>query len=138
MGAAVSTVYYNLKLRHPALDMPIIDYDLVLLVQPMLMLGISIGVIFNVILADWMVTILLLILFLCNYINLKLFNSKFYYSSLKKKILCLLFKIWCGVVVLCIGSHIYKSISEGSCSLEEGNASSQNGLILYLSWLIIL
>ncbi|XP_022137722.1 sulfite exporter TauE/SafE family protein 3-like isoform X2 [Momordica charantia] len=64
MGAAVSTVYYNLKLRHPALDMPIIDYDLVLLVQPMLMLGISIGVIFNVILADWMVTILLLILFL--------------------------------------------------------------------------
>ncbi|KAA3458007.1 Transmembrane protein TauE like protein [Gossypium australe] len=63
MGAATSTVYYNLKLRHPTLDMPIIDYDLALLIQPMLMLGISIGVAFNVIFADWMVTVLLIILF---------------------------------------------------------------------------
>ncbi|CAA2976598.1 sulfite exporter family 3-like [Olea europaea subsp. europaea] len=64
MGAAVSTVYYNLKLRHPTLDMPIIDYDLAVLIQPMLMLGISIGVAFNVIFADWMVTVLLIILFI--------------------------------------------------------------------------
>ncbi|WOL09315.1 hypothetical protein Cni_G18068 [Canna indica] len=64
MGAAGSTVWYNLKLRHPTLDMPIIDYDLALLFQPMLMLGISIGVIFNVIFADWMVTILLIVLFI--------------------------------------------------------------------------
>ncbi|XP_027331914.1 sulfite exporter TauE/SafE family protein 3-like isoform X2 [Abrus precatorius] len=64
MGAALSTVYYNLKLRHPTLDMPIIDYDLALLIQPMLMLGISIGVAFNVVVADWMVTLLLLVLFL--------------------------------------------------------------------------
>ncbi|KAG7037591.1 Sulfite exporter TauE/SafE family protein 3 [Cucurbita argyrosperma subsp. argyrosperma] len=54
VGAAVSTVYFNLHLRHPTLDAPIIDYDLVLLVQPMLMLGISIGVIFNVIFPNWM------------------------------------------------------------------------------------
>ncbi|KAF8393376.1 hypothetical protein HHK36_021619 [Tetracentron sinense] len=64
MGAAASTVYYNLKLRHPTLDMPIIDYDLALLFQPMLMLGISIGVAFNVLFADWMVTVLLIILFI--------------------------------------------------------------------------
>ncbi|KAG8375544.1 hypothetical protein BUALT_Bualt10G0110800 [Buddleja alternifolia] len=64
MGAAVSTVYYNLKLRHPTLDMPIIDYDLAVLIQPMLMLGISIGVAFNVLFADWMVTVLLIILFI--------------------------------------------------------------------------
>lgn len=64
MGAAGSTVYYNLRLRHPTLDMPIIDYDLALLFQPMLMLGISIGVAFNVMFADWMVTILLIILFI--------------------------------------------------------------------------
>ncbi|KAK3212936.1 hypothetical protein Dsin_017642 [Dipteronia sinensis] len=61
-GAAVSTVYYNLKLRHPTLDMPIIDYDLVLIIQPILMLGISIGVALNVIFADWMVTVLLITL----------------------------------------------------------------------------
>ncbi|XP_010935066.1 sulfite exporter TauE/SafE family protein 3 [Elaeis guineensis] len=64
MGAAGSTVYYNLRLRHPTLDLPIIDYDLALLFQPMLMLGISIGVAFNVIFPDWMVTVLLIILFL--------------------------------------------------------------------------
>ncbi|XP_050231331.1 sulfite exporter TauE/SafE family protein 3-like isoform X2 [Mercurialis annua] len=63
-GAAASTVYYNLKLRHPTLDMPIIDYDLALLFQPVLVLGISIGVVFNVIFADWMITVLLIILFL--------------------------------------------------------------------------
>ncbi|XP_021897484.1 sulfite exporter TauE/SafE family protein 3-like [Carica papaya] len=64
MGAAGSTVYYNLRLRHPTLDMPLIDYDLALLFQPMLMLGISIGVAFNIIFADWMVTVLLIILFI--------------------------------------------------------------------------
>ncbi|KAJ4967168.1 hypothetical protein NE237_019017 [Protea cynaroides] len=64
MGAAASTVYYNLRLRHPTLDLPIIDYDLALLFQPMLMLGISIGVAFNVIFADWMVTVLLIVLFI--------------------------------------------------------------------------
>ncbi|KAL4368020.1 hypothetical protein GQ457_05G006560 [Hibiscus cannabinus] len=61
MGAAGSTVYYNLKLRHPTLEMPLIDYDLALLFQPMHMLGISIGVAFNVMFADWMVTVLLII-----------------------------------------------------------------------------
>lgn len=66
MGAAGSTVWYNLKLRHPTLDLPIIDYDLAMLFQPMLMLGISIGVAFNVIFADWMVTVLLIILFIGN------------------------------------------------------------------------
>ncbi|KAK6927400.1 Transmembrane protein TauE-like [Dillenia turbinata] len=64
MGAAGSTVFYNLRLRHPTLDMPIIDYDLALLFQPMLILGISIGVTLNVIFADWMVTVLLIVLFI--------------------------------------------------------------------------
>lgn len=63
MGAAGTTVYYNLKKRHPTLDLPMIDYDLVLLIQPMLMLGISIGVAFSVVFADWMLTVLLVILF---------------------------------------------------------------------------
>nr|DAD44657.1 TPA_asm: hypothetical protein HUJ06_002887 [Nelumbo nucifera] len=64
MGASASTVYCNLRLRHPTLDMPIIDYDLAMLFQPMLMLGISIGVAFNVIFANWMLTVLLIVLFL--------------------------------------------------------------------------
>ncbi|XP_074572187.1 sulfite exporter TauE/SafE family protein 3-like [Curcuma longa] len=64
MGAAGATVYYNLRFRHPTLDMPIIDFDLALLFQPMLMLGISIGIAFNVIFAEWMITMILIILFL--------------------------------------------------------------------------
>ncbi|KAH9609025.1 hypothetical protein KSS87_004033 [Heliosperma pusillum] len=85
MGAAGSTVYYNLRLRHPTLDMPIIDYDLAVLLQPMLMLGISIGVTFNVIFADWMVTVLLIILFLSNstlpiYID-QSFNERYRYME---------------------------------------------------------
>ncbi|RLM85873.1 hypothetical protein C2845_PM04G15040 [Panicum miliaceum] len=64
MGTCVSTVYYNLKLKHPSLDIPLIDYDLAMLIQPMLMLGVSIGVIFNVVFPDWLVTALLIILFL--------------------------------------------------------------------------
>ncbi|XP_015572821.2 sulfite exporter TauE/SafE family protein 3 isoform X1 [Ricinus communis] len=63
-GAAASTVYYNLKQRHPTLEMPVIDYDLALLIQPMLVLGVSIGVTFNVIFADWMITVLLIIIFI--------------------------------------------------------------------------
>ncbi|KAK7384923.1 hypothetical protein VNO78_30626 [Psophocarpus tetragonolobus] len=61
-GAAISAVFFCLKQKHPTLDEPVIDYDLMLLIQPMLLLGISIGVILSVIFADWMVTILLIIL----------------------------------------------------------------------------
>ncbi|RZC12767.1 sulfite exporter TauE/SafE family protein 3-like isoform X2 [Glycine soja] len=63
-GGAGATVFYNLKQRHPTLDMPVIDYDLALLFQPMLMLGISVGVAFNVIFPDWMLTALLIIVFI--------------------------------------------------------------------------
>ncbi|XP_026405717.1 sulfite exporter TauE/SafE family protein 3-like [Papaver somniferum] len=63
VGLTVSTVYYNLKRRHPTIDMPMIDYNLALLIQPMLMLGISIGVTCSVIFADWMLTVLLIIFF---------------------------------------------------------------------------
>ncbi|KAK9099147.1 hypothetical protein Syun_026192 [Stephania yunnanensis] len=58
MGDVGEIVYYNLKLRHPTLDLSIIIYDLALLIQPMLMLGISVGVAFNVIFADWMVYVI--------------------------------------------------------------------------------
>ncbi|RDX85882.1 Sulfite exporter TauE/SafE family protein 3, partial [Mucuna pruriens] len=61
-GAAISAVFFCLKQKHPSLDEPVIDYDVMLLIQPMLMLGISIGVILSVIFADWMLTVLLIIL----------------------------------------------------------------------------
>ncbi|KAM1077759.1 hypothetical protein ACFX2I_024904 [Malus domestica] len=63
-GTATSTVVYNLRRRHPTLELPIIDYDLALLFQPVLVLGISIGVSLNVVLSDWMITILLFVVLL--------------------------------------------------------------------------
>ncbi|XP_062023713.1 sulfite exporter TauE/SafE family protein 3-like isoform X1 [Rosa rugosa] len=60
-GTSTATVLYNLRRRHPTLELPIIDYDLALLFQPLLVLGISIGVSLNVVLSDWMITILLFV-----------------------------------------------------------------------------
>ncbi|XP_057415055.1 sulfite exporter TauE/SafE family protein 3-like [Lotus japonicus] len=70
-GGAGATVFYNLRQRHPTLDLPVIDYDLALLFQPMLMLGISIGVAFNVTFPEWMITTMLIILF--TVISIKVF-----------------------------------------------------------------
>ncbi|XP_028802243.1 sulfite exporter TauE/SafE family protein 3 isoform X2 [Neltuma alba] len=63
-GAGISTVYFNLKLRHPTFDIPLIDYNLVLLMLPIIMLGISIGVSLSVVFANWMITVLLIIIFI--------------------------------------------------------------------------
>ncbi|ERN01308.1 hypothetical protein AMTRI_Chr03g147120 [Amborella trichopoda] len=64
MGASTSSVWYNLRVPHPCRDVPIIDYDLALLFQPMLMLGITIGVSLSVVFPYWLITVLIIILFL--------------------------------------------------------------------------
>lgn len=88
MGGAAATVFYNLRQRHPTLDLPIIDYNLALLFQPMLVLGISIGVSFNVIFAEWMITVLLIIIFIGIYcLNCSLFSTSSSMTSLDLVIL---------------------------------------------------
>ncbi|KAF2307492.1 hypothetical protein GH714_029122 [Hevea brasiliensis] len=64
MGASASSVWYNLRVPHPTREVPIIDYDLALLFQPMLMLGITIGVALSVVFPYWLITVLIIILFL--------------------------------------------------------------------------
>ncbi|KAH9674925.1 Sulfite exporter TauE/SafE family protein 4 [Citrus sinensis] len=49
MGASASSVWYNLRVPHPTKDVPILDYDLALLFQPMLLLGITVGVALSVV-----------------------------------------------------------------------------------------
>ncbi|XP_031489322.1 sulfite exporter TauE/SafE family protein 4-like isoform X2 [Nymphaea colorata] len=63
MGASASSVWYNLTVPHPCRDVPILDYDLALLFQPMLMLGITIGVALSVVFPYWLITVLIIILF---------------------------------------------------------------------------
>ncbi|XP_058109662.1 sulfite exporter TauE/SafE family protein 4 isoform X2 [Magnolia sinica] len=64
MGASTSSVWYNLRVPHPSKNVPIIDYDLALIFQPMLMLGITIGVALSVVFPYWLITVLIIILFL--------------------------------------------------------------------------
>jgi hypothetical protein len=63
MGASASSVWYNLQVSHPTKEAPVIDYRLALLFQPMLMLGITIGVELSVIFPYWLITVLIIILF---------------------------------------------------------------------------
>ncbi|KAF9591722.1 hypothetical protein IFM89_006068 [Coptis chinensis] len=74
MGASASSVWYNLRVPHPTKQAPILDYDLALLFQPMLMLGITIGVSLSVVFPYWLITILIIILFLGLFIYSK-FNT---------------------------------------------------------------
>ncbi|KAI3447519.1 hypothetical protein Pfo_004184 [Paulownia fortunei] len=64
MGASASSVWYNLRVPHPCREVPIIDYDLALLFQPILMLGITFGVALSVVFPFWLITVLIIILFL--------------------------------------------------------------------------
>ncbi|KAM3341288.1 sulfite exporter TauE/SafE family protein 4 isoform X1 [Capsicum galapagoense] len=64
MGASASSVWYNLRVPHPCREAPILDYDLALLFQPMLMLGITIGVSLSVVFPYWLITVLIIILFM--------------------------------------------------------------------------
>jgi len=64
MGASASSVWFNLRVPHPTKEVPILDYDLALLFQPMLMLGITVGVALSVVFPYWLITVLIIILFI--------------------------------------------------------------------------
>ncbi|KAI4365630.1 hypothetical protein MLD38_021596 [Melastoma candidum] len=63
MAASMSSVWYNLTVRHPTKEIPILDYDLSLLFQPVLLVGITVGVSLSVIFPYWLITLLIIILF---------------------------------------------------------------------------
>lgn len=84
MGASASSVWYNLRVPHPTKQVPIIDYDLALLFQPMLMLGITIGVALSVVFPYWLITVLIIILFLSMYNDEKfIFSPTLFFVLLK-------------------------------------------------------
>ncbi|KAG2403096.1 Sulfite exporter TauE/SafE family protein [Vigna angularis] len=64
MGASASSVWFNVRVPHPTKEVPILDYDLALLFQPMLMLGITVGVALSVVFPYWLITVLIIILFI--------------------------------------------------------------------------
>jgi hypothetical protein len=64
-GGAITSFFYNLMLQHPTQKKPLIDYDICLLLEPALLLGIGAGVVLNVIFPSWIIVILLTILLTC-------------------------------------------------------------------------
>ncbi|KAF8766104.1 hypothetical protein HU200_007599 [Digitaria exilis] len=57
-GGAASNVLYNLACTGGGGGRKLIDYDIALLFQPCLLLGVSIGVVCNVMFPEWLITVL--------------------------------------------------------------------------------
>lgn len=58
-GGSLTAFLYNLRLQHPSLPRPLIDYSACLLLEPTLLLGVSMGVVANVVLPAWLIVTLL-------------------------------------------------------------------------------
>lgn len=84
MGASASSVWYNLRVPHPTKEVPILDYDLALLFQPMLMLGITVGVALSVVFPYWLITVLIIILFIGLSLHTKKKKEKNNYTVLEQ------------------------------------------------------
>ncbi|XP_051220639.1 sulfite exporter TauE/SafE family protein 2 [Lolium perenne] len=58
-GGTLSNVLYTLLVRGPGPDgQPLIDYDIAVVSQPCLLLGVSVGVVCNVMFPEWLITVL--------------------------------------------------------------------------------
>lgn len=64
-GGAIIGFFYNVRLQHPTLRKPLIDYNVALVLEPMLLLGISVGVLLNIVFPSWLITCALAALLLC-------------------------------------------------------------------------
>jgi uncharacterized membrane protein YfcA len=60
-GGAVTNNYFNVQKRHPDCNRPLIDYNICMVMEPVLLLGTIIGVFFNAISPGWLITILLVL-----------------------------------------------------------------------------
>lgn len=63
-GASVSNVAIAVFQKHPDADRPMIDYDVSLLMTPVVLAGGLVGVLFNVMFPNWLILTLLLLLLL--------------------------------------------------------------------------
>jgi len=59
---AVVNLFNNARSRHPTADRPLIDWDLILIMEPLTIAGALIGSLINVLLPAWVTTIILVVL----------------------------------------------------------------------------
>jgi hypothetical protein len=62
LGGTMASTYINISRRHPLADRPLIDWDLVLVMQPVVLIGVFLGTFFHQILADHALVVMLVIL----------------------------------------------------------------------------
>ncbi|CAH2047928.1 unnamed protein product [Thlaspi arvense] len=84
-GGSVANVGCNLFVRNPkAGGKTIIDFDLALLLEPCMLLGVSIGVICNLVFPNWLITILFAVFLAWS--TMKTFGNGIYYWRLESEL----------------------------------------------------
>ncbi|KAJ8532775.1 hypothetical protein K7X08_015664 [Anisodus acutangulus] len=140
MGASASSVWYNLRVPHPCREVPILDYDLALLFQPMLMLGITLGVSLSVVFPYWLITVLIIILFMGTS------SRSFFKAILMWKEETMLKKSMKEVPVNSHGELVIDTIYEPLVPKEEKtafeifnfNLNLKRIMVLFLVWFVFL
>lgn len=62
VGSSITNIVMNLSKRHPDVDRPLVDWDLILVMEPLTMAGAITGAFASKLLPDWILTIMLVIL----------------------------------------------------------------------------
>lgn len=78
-SASITTIYFRIKERNPKADRPLIDWDLLILLQPPMICGALFGVLINFTFPEWLILILLeCLLFFVTYTTAKktIYNRK--------------------------------------------------------------
>lgn len=62
LGSSISNLILNVNKRHPNCDRPLIDWDIMLMMEPLTVAGALVGTFVNVISPPWLITIMLVVL----------------------------------------------------------------------------
>merc|ERR1740115_13424 len=60
-GGSISNCFLNLQKRHPSANQPLIDFDLVNVMEPLTIAGAIIGSLLNKLLPGWLITLMLVV-----------------------------------------------------------------------------
>lgn len=62
VGSSITNIVLNLVKRHPDADRPLVDWDLILVMEPLTMVGAIVGAFMSKVLPDWLLSVSLVIL----------------------------------------------------------------------------
>jgi len=62
LGASIANMACNFRKRHPLVNRPLIDWDIILMMEPLTIIGAIIGTFINILSPPWLISIMLVIL----------------------------------------------------------------------------